>query len=157
MDLDYIKLSSNIINYSGLLFSVCSTFLMFYVAWINKDQFPFNHSSTHLIYVTLLVFVMSFLRYIVLYDIEQITKFSPYRNTKPLVINLCLIEMLMYSVIFITTLFIVIYYVLFNELTALQLWIFVMITFIIISMHIEIISTMNNENIQMSSTGRVHF
>ena len=151
-----IKLSSKIINYSGLLFSVCSTVLMFYVAWINKDQFPFKHSNTHLIYVTLLVFVMSFLRYIVLYDIEQITQFSDFRNKKPLVINLCLIEMLMYSVIFITALFIVIYYVLFNELTALQLWIFVMITFIIISMHIEIISTMNNENIQMMTSGRVY-
>ena len=154
MDLDYIKLSSEIINYSGLLFSVCSTVLMFYVAWINKNQLPFKHSNTHLIYVTLLVFVMSFLRYIVLYDIEQIAEFSPYRNTKPLVINLCLIEMLMYSVIFITTLYIVIYYVLFNELTAVQLWVFVLLTFMIISMHIEIISTMNNENIQMSSTGR---
>ena len=154
---DFVKISSTIINYSGLLFSIGSTVLMFYFAWNNKHHF---HANARLIYVTALMFVMSFLRYIVLYDTERVTEFSQYRGAKQLVITMTylnIIQMLMYYVIFLTTLLIITYYVLFNEITALLLWVFVLLTFVIISIHIETVSIMNNESIQMMISGQVFY
>ena len=151
---DFVKISSTIINYSGLLFSIGSTVLMFYFAWNNKHHF---HANARLIYVTALMFVMSFLRYIVLYDTERVTEFSQYRDAKQFVIYLSIIQMLMYYVIFVITLLIILYYILFNEIPALLLWVFVLLTFVIISIHIETVSIMNNENIQMMTSGQVFF
>ena len=152
---DYIKLSSQITNYIGLFFSICSTIMSFYVAWINKNSLPLQASDTFFMYVAVLMFVLSYLRNIVLYDTEQVNEFSQYFDTKLLVIRLCIIQTVMYYIVFVFVLFILIYYLLFTEQSALLLWIFVLLTFFVISMHIEIHSIMNNEKIQMMSFGRV--
>ena len=153
---DYIKLSSQITNYIGLFFSICSTIMLFYVAWINKNRLPLQASDTFFMYVAVLMFVMSYLRNIVLYDTEQVNEFSQYFDTKLLVMRLCIIQTVMYYIVFVFVMFILIYYLLFTEQSALLLWIFVLLTFLVISMHLEIHSIMNNEKIQMMSFGRVH-
>ena len=150
---DYIKLSSQITNYIGLFFSICSTIMLFYVAWINKNHLPLQASDTFFMYMAVLMFVMSYLRSIVLYDTEQVNEFSQSFDAKLLVMRLCIIQTVMYYIVFLFVLFILIYYLLFNEQSALLLWIFMMLTFLVISIHIEIHSIIHNEINQLMSFG----
>ena len=150
---DYIKISSKITNYIGCFFSICSTIILLYIAFINKNHLPLHATDTSFMYVALIMFVMSYLRNIVLYDIELVSELSDSVNFKLLVMRLCIIQTVMYYIVFLFVLFILIYYLLFNEQSALLLWIFMMLTFLVISIHIEIHSIIHNEINQLMSFG----